>query len=107
MRHRSTRASAPGSDCPACRATSSAAPAAAHGLEPTRLEAEAPHAPGCPEHPRSVLGSLAGRVFLASIPALAVPGCFDAEQTLETSVGLDNGTVGAVVDPDSGTDRAA
>ena len=75
------------------------------GLEPDRLERNV--APGdSPESTR--LGSLARKLFLAALPALAVPACVDSSIDRDTSIGLDNGTVGKVVPavPDV-RDRAA
>lgn len=72
------------------------------GIEPTALER--PRAPETASRLRSShesLGQLARKIFLAAMPALAVPGCIASHPDGPTeSYGLDNGTVGKMDLPD-------
>lgn len=107
MSPKSRSKGAPGA-CPACEASSVQRAPHSLELEPTRLEREPLHAPDCPRHAKAQLGGLLRRLFLVSVPALSVPACTECELAPDTSVGLDNGTVGQAELPlEIPRDRAA
>ena len=80
--------------CPCCGARTSPGQHPHPCIEPTALEREAPHAPGCPLLPRKCPRLALVPLALAVLPALPM-GCQGTTAAGDPSraPGLDNGTV--------------